>query len=194
MAPSNNGNAPALGTSFNGVTLFGARQRAAAAAAAAAIDRATLVTFTIGDVMLAVPVESVERILRYAAPSSSVDQRPCHVGVVEYRGNSVPVVDLRQKFGRSDLATGAGTRTVVFNTQPEWIAAIVDGVSEVITVNAANIASPEPGARGLLLGSVHHHDRNLLVLDINKVLGSSETLSFGTLGAHADSIAVAHTE
>jgi purine-binding chemotaxis protein CheW len=193
MASSNNSNAPALGAT-SGVSLFGARQRAAAAAAAAAIDRATLVAFSIGDVMFAVPVESVERILRYAVPSPSSGAGAPYVGTIDYRSKSLAVLDLRQKFGRSDLKTGESTRTVVFNTQPEWIAAIVDGVSEVITVDAATIATPEPGARGYLLGSVQYRDRKLLVLDIGKTFASTETLSLETIGVDVDSVTVARAE
>lgn len=175
------------GTTNNGLSAFGARHRsaAAAAAAAAAIDRATLVTFTVGADTLAAPVESVERVLRYAAPSPIPAMPEWLEGVISYRNVMVPVIDLRKRFGRDGAATGAGTRIVVFSTQPDWLAAIVDAVTEVVTVDASTIAPPPPLVRGLsgayLLGMVKHKDQVVLVLDAAKVLSASEVLTLESL-------------
>lgn len=171
----------------NGLSGFGARHRsaAAAAAAAAAIDRATLVTFTVGADTLAAPVENVERVLRYVAPSPIPAMPQWLEGVISYRNVMVPVIDLRKRFGRDNAATGAGTRIVVFNTQPEWLAAIVDAVTEVVTVDASTIAPPPPLVRGLsgayLLGMVKHKEQVVLVLDAAKVLTASEALTLDAL-------------
>ena len=101
-------------------------------------------------------------------------------GVIEYRGAMVPVIDLRRRFGRERLTTSATTRVVVFNTQPDWLAAVVDAVTEVVTVNAASIVPPPALVRGLsgayLMGMVKHRDQVVLVLDVWKVLTASETL------------------
>src|SRR3954469_21318750 len=91
-----------------GAPVFGARHRsAAAAAAAAAVDRATLVTFTVGDDTLAAPVESVERVVRFAQPSPVPGMPDWLEGVIEYRGVMVPVIDLRRRFSRETRAIGA---------------------------------------------------------------------------------------
>lgn len=176
----------------NGLSAFGARHRsaAAAAAAAAAIDRATLVTFTVGADILAAPVESVERVLRYVAPSPIPGMPEWLEGVISYRGVMVPVIDLRRRFGRESAATGAGTRVVVFNTQPDWLAAIVDTVSEVVTVDASTITPPPALVRGLsgayLLGMVKHKEQVVLVLDIAKVLSASEMLVLESLQSEGE--------
>ncbi|MEP6833208.1 MAG: chemotaxis protein CheW [Gemmatimonas sp.] len=173
---SNTPGAPATAPS-----VFGARHRsAAAAAAAAAVDRATLVTFTVGEDTLAAPVESVERVVRFSQPSPVPGMPDWLEGVMEYRGVMVPVIDLRRRFGRERLATGATTRVVVFNTQPDWLAAIVDAVTEVVTVDASSITPPPALMRGLsgayLMGMVKHRNQVVLVLDVGKVLTASEAL------------------
>lgn len=179
--------ADANGSTNNGLSAFGARHRsaAAAAAAAAAVDRATLVTFTVGSDTLAAPVESVERVIRYVAPSPIPGMPAWLEGVISYRGVMVPVIDLRRRFGREGAANGAGTRVVVFNTQPEWLAAIVDAVTEVVTVDAAKIVPPPSLVRGLsgayLLGMVQHKEQVVLVLDVAKVLSASEVLTLESL-------------
>lgn len=165
----------------NAAPIFGTRHRsAAAAAAAAAVDRATLVTFTVGDETLAAPVESVERVIRFAEPAAIPGMPDWLEGVIEYRGVMVPVIDLRRRFGRESREPGASTRVVVFNTQPDWLAAIVDAVTEVVTVDASTIVPPPALVRGLsgayLMGMVKHRDQVVLVLDVGKVLTASEVL------------------
>jgi purine-binding chemotaxis protein CheW len=164
------------------------RSRSAAARAAAAVDRATLVTFTVGADTLAAPVETVERVLRFVAPSPLPGMPEWLEGVIEHRNVMVPVIDLRKRFSRSALTTGATTRLVVFNTQPDWLAAIVDAVTEVVTVDAASIAPAPSLVRGLsgayLLGMVTHREQVVLVLDIARVLTASEILMLQEL--HSD--------
>lgn len=181
LPQSNSPNIPPNTVMATTAPVFGARHRTAlAAAAAAAVDRATLVTFTVGEDTLAAPVESVERVVRYTQPSPIPGMPDWLEGVIEYRGVMVPVIDLRRRFGRERLTTSATTRVVVFNTQPDWLAAIVDAVTEVVTVNAASIVPPPALVRGLsgayLMGMVKHRDQVVLVLDVWKVLTASETL------------------
>jgi len=174
----------------NSSGIFGApsgsvRSRSAAAAAAAAVDRATLVTFTVGADTLAAPVETVERVLRFVDPSPLPGMPDWLEGVIEHRNVMVPVIDLRKRFGRNSVATGATTRLVVFNTQPDWLAAIVDAVTEVVTVDASSIAPAPALVRGLsgayLLGMVTHKAQVMLVLDIARVLTASEALTLQEL-------------
>ena len=170
-----------------GLSAFGVRHRsaAAAAAAAAAVDRATLVTFTVGSDTLAAPVENVERVLRYVAPAKIPGMPDWLDGVISYRNVMLPVIDLRKRLGRGAAVSDVGTRIVVFNTQPEWLAAIVDAVTEVVTVDASTITAPPPLIRGLsgayLLGMVKLKGQVVLVLDAAKVLSASEVLMLESL-------------
>ncbi|MGV3709798.1 MAG: chemotaxis protein CheW [Gemmatimonas sp.] len=175
MSASDNGSNPNPAFS-SGAPLLGARQRAAAAAAAAAMDRATLVTFVIGDAMLAAPVESVERILRCTELHRSTEGVFGAAGIVDFRGGVVPVIDLRQKSGRSDVIIGSATRVILFNAASGLRGGIVDSVSEVVTVDAATIVSPEGSVRGIQLGSIRLRDRNVTVLDVSKLFQSDEPL------------------
>ena len=161
------------------------RLRSRAPTAAERVDRATLVSFTVGSDVLAAPVESVERVLRWSAPSAIPNLPVWLEGVIDHRGRMVPVVDLRKRLSRESRATNAATRIVVFNTHPDWLAAIVDSVPEVLTVDASNIVPPPPLVRGLsgefLIGMVTHREQVVLVLDVAKLLTSSESLSLQAL-------------
>ena len=174
-----------------GVASVARRHRAGAANAASAVDRATLVTFTVGNETLAAPVGSVERVLRGVAPARIPGMPEWLEGVIEHRGLMVPVIDLRRRFGRESRLDGASSRILVFSTQPDWMAAVVDSVSEVVTVDAATIVPPPALVRGLsgayLLGMVTHRQQVVLVLDIAKVLSAQESLQLHEL-AHGGAL------
>ncbi|MEP6780862.1 MAG: chemotaxis protein CheW [Gemmatimonadaceae bacterium] len=161
------------------------RGRSRVPQAAERVDRATLVSFLVGNDVLAAPVENVERVLRWSAPSPIPNLPPWLEGVIDHRGHMVPVIDLRKRLSRESRQPNAATRIVVFNTRPDWLAAVVDVVTEVLTVDAGRIVPPPPLVRGLsgefLLGMVTHRDQVVLVLDVAKLLTSSETLSLHAL-------------
>lgn len=145
-----------------------------------AADHATLVSFTVGNDLLAAPVESVERVLRWVAPSALPQLPRWLEGVISHGGRMVPVVDLRRRFARAETQITSSTRIIVFVVGNDWLGAVVDAVLDVITVDATSIAAPPPVVRGLsgqyLLGLANREDRVVLVLDVGRLLNATEQL------------------
>jgi purine-binding chemotaxis protein CheW len=114
---------------------------------------------------------------------TAVPQTPAHVkGVINLRGKVVPVIDLRLKFG---VATAEYTqRTCIIVTQvqgdsaPVLMGIIVDGVSEVLNLTAAEIEdTPDFGeavAGQYLLGMAKVKGKVKILLDIDRVLSSQD--------------------
>ena len=143
------------------------------------VDRTTFVIFSLGGQRFAASAESVERVLRNA----SVDGNG--PATLEHRGQLVPVVDLRDTL-RSALrdtiaASGGpmtpGQRTLVFSVQDQWVAATVDAVYEVATIDAAlvqPVAAVAPNADATthlaVRGQFSRHDQVVLVLDMTQVV------------------------
>ncbi len=150
------------------------------AASRVAVDYATLVSFSVGRDLLAAPVESVERVLRWTEPAALPQLPEWLDGVIPHGGRMIPVVDLRRRFGRADAPVSASTRIIVFAVGSDWLGAVVDAVLEVITVDATTISAPPPVVRGLsgqyLLGLTHRDDRVVLVLDVARLLTATEQL------------------
>ncbi len=153
-----------------------------------AIDQATLVTFAVGRDLLAAPVESVERVLRWVQPSPLPQLPDWLDGVIAHAGRMVPVVDLRRRFGRDASGITSATRIVVFAVGADWLGAVVDAVLDVITVDATRITAPPPVVRGLsgqyLLGLLSREDRVVLVLDAARLLSATEALQLHEAVAH----------
>ena len=96
-----------------------------------------IVTFKLGDELFAADIFSVERVLRYAAPTPVPNVPEWIEGVIDYQGRVVPVVNLRRRFELSDAAVRTDGRILVMTVDDEWVAATVDGVLDVSALDGA---------------------------------------------------------
>jgi len=135
-------------------------------------------TFQLGKEEFAVQVLHVREIMG-VQEITAVPQMPFHVkGVLNLRGKVIPVVDLRLKFGLPEMEYTQ--RTCIIVVQVDGHAGkistgiIVDGVSEVLTLQTADIEdTPDFGigaATPYLLGLAKIKGKVKILLDINKVI------------------------
>ncbi len=146
-----------------------------------------LVTFRLGEDLFAADIYSVERVLRYAAPTPVPDMPSYIEGVMDYQGQVVPIVNLRLRFELPAAPAVAETRTLVLNVAGEWIGIVVDAVTEVASYDRAAVSPPPKLFRGLsaeyLKGIVRRGDRLVIFLDVDQLLSSSERISLQAAGA-----------
>ena len=94
------------------------------------------------------------------------------------RGNVIPVLDLRKRFGMHDVEMGDTTRIVVSRMSEKIIGLIVDSVSQVIKIPHDDIQPPPETIASLagdyLTGVGKVEERMILILDIDKVLNTVE--------------------
>ena len=117
---------------------------------------------------------------------TSVPQTPLFVkGVINLRGKVIPVVDLRSKFGLPETEFTARTCIIVLQVLQNrgasssiQMGAIVDGVSEVLTIQESEIEdTPDFGddvRMPYILGMAKVKGRVKILLDIDHVLSSQE--------------------
>lgn len=112
-----------------------------------------------------------------------VPEMPAYVkGAINLRGQVVPVVDLRSRFGCAGTTDTGRTCIIVVKikcakggTSP--LGLIVDGVEEVVQIAAADV-EPTPGfgthaAASYLMGMAKTKGQVMALLDIDEVLGSA---------------------
>ena len=108
-------------------------------------------------------------------------------GVIEHRGKVIPVVDLRRRVELSDDSITPETRILVLNTATGWVGAIVDMVHEVAMIPATSVSPPPPLFRGLaaefMRGIAKVRDQLVVVLDVDRVLSSTDRIVFDAIGA-----------
>jgi purine-binding chemotaxis protein CheW len=114
---------------------------------------------------------------------TAVPQTPAHIkGVINLRGKVIPVIDLRLKFSLSAAEYTQRTCIIVTQVQGDTgtllMGIVVDGVSEVLNLTAAEIEdTPDFGedvAGQYLLGMAKVKGKVKILLDIDRVLSAQE--------------------
>lgn len=139
------------------------------------------VTFRVGDDYFGADILSVERVLRYARPTTVPSMPDWIEGLLDYDARVVPVVDLRRRFGLETIdRPESGGRIIVFSVGEEWVGAIVNAVLEVMTLDPSQISPPPALFRGLraeyLRGLVRCDGRMFILLEIQRLLTATEQL------------------
>jgi purine-binding chemotaxis protein CheW len=141
---------------------------------------AQIVTFRLGDELFAADIFSVERVLRYTAPTPVPNVPSWIEGVIDYQGRVVPVINLRRRFELPAAPIPADARILVLTVGDEWVAATVDGVLDVSVLDAARLAPPPALFRGLaasyLRGVVRRGERLVVFLDIARLFSTDERI------------------
>jgi purine-binding chemotaxis protein CheW len=105
--------------------------------------------------------------------------------VINLRGEVLPVVDLRSRFGLDTQEETKETRIVVVAIDQMKVGMIVDGVSEVLNVNTDEVEPPSPMVTtvdsGFIEGIAKEDDRLIILVDLAKVLTVEETRELGAM-------------
>lgn len=145
---------------------------------AAATERRQLVTFQAADELFAADIFAVERVLRWEAPRLLPNAASWLRGVIDHGGRTIPVVDLRERLGLPLAEATERARILLLVAGDALIGMTVDAVHEVVTIAADALEAPPAIYRGLareyLQGVARHGDRLFVVLDVARLLTSTE--------------------
>lgn len=95
---------------------------------------AQIVTFSLGNEEYGIEISQVKEIIR-VFPITMIPQTPHYVrGLLNLRGNVIPVVDLSRRLGLPDREEGKENRIIVVMVEDDVAGLVVDAVSEVMTV------------------------------------------------------------
>ncbi|GAA0786199.1 MULTISPECIES: chemotaxis protein CheW [Pseudomonadati] len=137
-------------------------------------------TFIMGPEEYGVEILSVQEI-RGWQKTTAIPNAPEYVkGVINLRGNVVPIIDLRQRFGLNELSYGPTTVVIVVKVKLEKnskiIGIVVDAVSDVIIVDDKNLRpTPDFGLDTdvrFIKGLTSLSDKMVIILDVHKLLGN----------------------
>jgi purine-binding chemotaxis protein CheW len=144
-------------------------------------------TFALGSEEYGLEILKVREIIGYM-DITAVPQTPSYVkGIVNLRGQVIPVVDLRAKFGMDTAQVTEETCIIVVeihqNGRKLSTGIVVDHVQEVLDVDGENIEeAPQFGSSvntDFILGIGKVGESVKILLDIDKVLGSTELEGIG---------------
>ncbi|MBK8258387.1 MAG: purine-binding chemotaxis protein CheW [Polyangiaceae bacterium] len=134
----------------------------------------SLVGFVVGDVFYAIDISVVREIVN-PLPITPLPHTPVEVaGVADHRGEVVPVIDLRVRFGLPPTTPSRSTKWILVDGGSNPIGLVVDAVTEVFGTAGGELRpTPQVGgdrhARGIT-GVTSHNGALTFVLDTNKFL------------------------
>jgi len=145
----------------------------------------TYLTFLIGHEYFAVHVSMVLEVLQ-KQNITTIPKTPAHIlGIINFRGDIVPVIDLRSKFNLNSNKISEKYIVIVFEIPTEEgikniISAKADAVKDVIQINPKEIKQvPELGLNfnsQFINGAIKRDDIFILLLDIEKVFNTNDLL------------------
>lgn len=135
-------------------------------------------TFTLGSEEYAIDILKVQEIRGYEPPTLIANAPPFIKGVINLRGIIVPIVDLRIKFNLGKIEYTPFTVVVILNIAGRVIGAVVDSVSDVLSLSSSQIR-PAPDFSGsfdtkYILGLSSIDQRMLIVTDIERLMSSAD--------------------
>jgi purine-binding chemotaxis protein CheW len=145
-----------------------------------------LVGFTIADVHYAVEILRVREIIRPLELVPLPHAPPAVLGVADYRGEVVPVLDVRRRFGLPSAAPTRRTKWIVVELGARLAGLVVDSVTEVFGKTEQDRRNlPELGvgdsARGI--SAVYPYEGSLVfVIDVDRVAAAAEVLDVDAMG------------
>lgn len=141
-----------------------------------------LATFRVGTSLYAIDILRIKEIVR-PVKVTEVPNAPSFIeGVIDLRGEVIPVIDLRKRFSVAEIVDGRTTRMVVSLAFRRHFALVVDEVLEVGNYGREDV-QPAPtyfqgDAADIFFGVAHRADDLLMILDLERLLSLSHITDF----------------
>ena len=141
-----------------------------------------VVGFRIGNETYGVRIGSVREIVRVPEITAVPSAPETVEGVINLRGKIIPVMDLRKRFGQTEIHSDKKNRILVVELEGKLVGLIVNAASEVLKIAPSEIEAPgnlfADGESGYVTGVGKLKGRLIILLDIAKLLQRPEYKRF----------------
>lgn len=146
--------------------------------AVAKIANQEFLTFTLGDENYALDILTVKEIRGYESVTKIANAPSFIKGVINLRGDIVPIIDLRIKFNVGEAIYNEFTIVIVLHIHNRIVGIVVDGVSDVVNINGEQLRPPPDFGVAFdsryLLGLATINDEMIILVDISELITSEE--------------------
>ena len=138
-----------------------------------------LVTFKLGSEEFGVDIMQVQEIIKIP-PITLVPRAPKYVeGVINLRGNIIPVINLKRRFEIANAADSDNSRIIVIQVQARTTGILVDQVVEVLHLPTEDVEPPPPvtsgNDSGYIRGVGKVGGRLVVLLEVDKIIDKDYT-------------------
>lgn len=139
-----------------------------------------LIVFRLGGELYGAEIYNVQEIILPVLPTKVPNNPDFIEGVIDYRGEIVPVLDLKKRFSLDEGQDeyGKQSRFIVVDVEERKAIFIVDEVAEILRVQDGQQIGEPPEmtkiGKEYLTGVVRMDERLIILLDLSKILTVEE--------------------
>jgi len=137
-----------------------------------------LISFSVGEEEYGLELLCVKEVIRMREITWLPKAPPCVKGIINLRGDVIPIVDLREKFGLVAQEQTAMTRVIVVEVEGRPVGMVVDSASQVVRVATDQFEPPPPmmgmAAQGFITGVGKLDGKLIITLDVDRILSTEE--------------------
>ena len=137
-----------------------------------------LISFTVGAEEYGLELLRVKEVIRMRQITWLPKAPSCVKGIINLRGDVVPIIDLRDRFGLPAIEQTAMTRVIVVEVDGRLVGIVVDSASQVVRVPADQFDPPPPmlgkTAQGFITGVGKMEGKLIITIDVDRILSSDE--------------------
>ena len=137
-----------------------------------------LISFEVGGEEYGMEILRVKEVIRLRE-IIRLPRAPSFVkGIINLRGDVIPIIDLRDRFGLEHQEYSTMTRVIVVDVEGRLVGMVVDAASQVVRIPADQIEPPPPIVGGLsaeyIKGVGKLDERLVILLNIDRILSPQE--------------------
>ncbi len=146
------------------------------------VDIVQLVSFSIDKIEYGIEILAVHDILRMPDITRLPNTPDFIKGVINLRGNVVPVVDIKRRFGMNQAEITDASRIIVIETISKLVGLLVDNVNQVVRLPETNINPHSELIEGIseefIQGIGRMRDRLIIILTLSHILFEEKEVAF----------------
>ena len=139
------------------------------------------IAFELDDQFFGVEITSVREIRQWSPATELPNQPHYGRGVLDIRGEIVPVYDLRARFGGPVVNVTESHVVLIVSIDDRSLGIVVDAVSDIIDVKTADLRPVPEGAReaehGTVTSLANHNGRMIALLDLSVLFGIGDMMA-----------------
>jgi len=143
------------------------------------------ISFSVGDEEYGLELLTVKEVIR-VREITWLPKAPSFVkGIINLRGDVIPIIDLRDKFGLEPREQTAQTRVIVVEVEGRLMGMVVDSASQVVRIPVDQIDPPPPVLGGFsqefITGVGKLDDKLVILLNADAILTVDEKVALSAI-------------
>lgn len=153
-----------------------------------------LVAFVLENEEFACDINDVREVLKMIRVTPLPRSLDFVEGVINLRGDVIPVIDLRKRFALAEVERTDDNRIIIVEVEERMVGLTVDSVTEVIRLSNKQIQdAPDQVAGGrthLIMGVGKIDERLIIILNLDRILTTEEQIALNDISSAGKELTV----